>query len=107
MTCEPLPTSPYSPKNSPSRSGGDSRTMSTRSATWTPPRPLPRIAPATRKIAMPGVVPLSPSDDDAQQQPDDPRREDRDQRPLRAEPVDQLAPAEARDDRHDRQRRPT
>ena len=62
MTCEPLPTSPYSPKNSPSRSGGDSRIMNTRSATWTPPSPLPRIAPAMTNVAMPAVVPLNPSE---------------------------------------------
>ena len=30
--------------------------MNTRSATWTPPSPLPTMAPATTKIAIPGVV---------------------------------------------------
>src|SRR2546429_458184 len=31
--------------------------MNTRSATWTPPSPEPRIAPATRNTTTPGVVP--------------------------------------------------
>ena len=34
-----------------------SRTMSTRSATWTPPSPEPRIAPATRNSASPAAGP--------------------------------------------------
>src|SRR4051812_46982415 len=71
-TCDALPTSPYTPKNSPTRAGGESRTMNTRSETWTPPRPEPRIAPASRNSAIPivvgtgapltGSVPLSDSD---------------------------------------------
>ena len=61
MTCDPLPTSPYRPKNSPSCSGGERRTISTRSATWTPPSPLPRIAPASRNSTSPGV-PGTPSE---------------------------------------------
>ena len=61
MTCEPFPTSPYSPKNSPSFSGGESRTIRTRSETCTPPSPLPRTAPARRNIANP-TVPAMPSE---------------------------------------------
>ena len=74
MTWEPLPTSPYSPKNSPIRSGGDSRTISTRSATVTPPRPEPRIAPATRNGAQPGRA--EAERDPADDEPDRPRGED-------------------------------
>src|SRR5918993_61703 len=43
------------PKNSPSRSGGERRTMNPRSATWTPPSPEPRIAPAPTNRVMPST----------------------------------------------------
>ena len=36
--------------------------MKTRSATWTPPRPLPTIAPAVTKRPIPAAVPGRPSE---------------------------------------------
>ena len=83
MTCEPLPTSPYSPKNSPSRSGGESRTMNTRSATWTPPRPLPRIAAGEQEQRRSRPAPSMPSETAPSDEPDRPRRQHDHQRPLR------------------------
>src|SRR4026208_2364890 len=113
MTCEPLPTNPQSPKNSRTRSGGERRTISTRSPTVTPPNPDPRIAPATRNggrplgprpIAMPPMTgPTAPEPRTTHSGPPPLRPHRVAHGGLRPKPIAQRAPREAHRDGHDRQ----
>src|SRR3954462_6463305 len=97
------------------RAGGESRIMNTRSATWTPPSPLPRIEPAITKMTIPGVVPLSAIENAPSTSPTthDPRTATSPPPPshgagnrvsLRPVALAEPAPHEAGAARHDRQR---
>ena len=50
VTALNFPAIPYRPKNSPTLSGGDSRSINTRSDVQTPPSPAPSSAPPIRNV---------------------------------------------------------